>query len=136
MSYPGCVDPAGDPLPPKACHRAYSDIEVTQGNHSVSRSVSLGATAEPPLVILHFPIRSYSQFEMKIRRGGAAYARNAELPEEVGYTWRRLHRLLLDGQLREYYESQVSSPEKIRTGLAEGNLVEDQRLRRALNQLL
>ncbi|MEL7210464.1 MAG: hypothetical protein AAGK32_19905, partial [Actinomycetota bacterium] len=43
------------------------------------------------MLILHFPVRSGPRFENKIVLGGAAYARNTELPEEVGKIWRDLY---------------------------------------------
>ncbi len=40
------------------------------------------------LEIMHFPIRSQAQFENKIRNGGAAYARNTNLPQTIARGWR------------------------------------------------
>src|ERR1700678_2113443 len=56
----------GRRLPSKVSHRGFCDIEIEQGNHGVLRAgVSLPAAAGP-LRILHYPVRSYSQFENKI----------------------------------------------------------------------
>jgi len=122
------LDTLGDPLPPKVCHRAYPDVEVAQGNHSVMRGTGLRVGDEQRLLIFHFPIRNYRQFEHKIRIGGAAYERNRELPYEVGFTWRHLYRELLAGRLRSYYDSQMLGDAQIRRGLAEGRLLIDRRL--------
>ena len=49
--------------------------------------------------ILHFPMRTYAQFQNKIVKGGRAYARNRGLPEQTGRTWRRLYETWEEGRL-------------------------------------
>jgi hypothetical protein len=123
------LNPVGDaPLPPKWCHRATPDVVVEQGNHKVA-GMPVRRSPTRPVEILHFPMRSYSQFENKIRLGGNAYARNTELPVDVGRTWRALFDLFLNGELRERYEQDVLRPERLRDGLVRGELMEDTRLR-------
>jgi hypothetical protein len=74
-------------------------------------------------------MRSYSQFENKIAKGGAAYARNRELPENVGRTWRQLYEVWQRGELPAHYaENVVSDP-------SGENLVNDTRLRDYLREL-
>jgi glycosyltransferase involved in cell wall biosynthesis len=123
------LNPVGKPLPPKLAHRAHPEIEVVQGNHRV-RGVDLGERLDDGTVeILHFPMRSYAQFENKIVKGGQAYARNRELPENVGRTWRRLYEVWQRGELpRHYAESVVSDPDR-------EDLVTDTRLRDYLREL-
>jgi glycosyltransferase involved in cell wall biosynthesis len=117
------LNPVGKPLPPKLAHRAHPEITVVQGNHRV-RGAELGERLDDgSLEILHFPMRSYGQFENKIVKGGRAYARNRELPENVGRTWRRLYEVWQRGELpRQYAESVVSDPSR-------QDLVTDTRLR-------
>ena len=83
----------GNPLPPKACHRGFSDIVVSDGNHTAHRSVGpVTCVAVPNLCeILHFPLRTYEQFERKIVLGAQALKRNAGLDKDIGSTWRRLY---------------------------------------------
>jgi hypothetical protein len=123
------LNPVGKPLPPKLAHRAHPEIEVVQGNHRV-RGPELGERVDDgTLEILHFPMRSYAQFENKIVKGGQAYARNKELPENVGRTWRRLYEVYERGELPQHYaESVVSDPRR-------EDLVEDTRLRDYLREL-
>jgi glycosyltransferase involved in cell wall biosynthesis len=123
------LNPVGKPLPPKLAHRAHPEIEVVQGNHRV-RGADLGERLDDgTLVILHFPMRSYAQFENKIVKGGQAYARNRELPENVGRTWRRLYEVWQRGELPQHYaESVVSDPDR-------EDLVTDTRLRDYLREL-
>jgi hypothetical protein len=124
------LNAVGRTLPPKVCHRAHPDIEVDQGNHCVRLGGKVISVAPAPISILHFPLRSYEQFENKISKGGAAYARNAYLPIEVGSTWRYLYDLWRRGELRAYYDRSIPSADEIREGLESGRYVRDDRLKR------
>jgi hypothetical protein len=117
------LNPVGKPLPPKLAHRAHPDIVVVQGNHRV-KGPDLGSQLDDGSIeILHFPMRSYAQFENKIVKGGRAYARNKELPEKTGRTWRRLYETWEQGELPAHYESNL-----VAEG-GRGDLIEDTRLR-------
>jgi glycosyltransferase involved in cell wall biosynthesis len=123
------LNPLGKPLPPKVAHRAHPEITVVQGNHRVE-DVDLGNKVDDGSIeILHYPMRTYAQFENKIVKGGRAYARNRELPHRTGRTWRRLYEVWEQGGLRDHYAEQVAG---------EGDredLIEDTRLRDYLREL-
>ena len=117
------LNPVGKPLPPKLAHRAHPEIVVVQGNHRIKGPDVGSELDDGSIEILHFPMRSYAQFENKIVKGGRAYARNKELPEKTGRTWRRLYETWEQGGLPAHYQENV---------VAEGSrddLVEDTRLR-------
>ncbi len=120
----------GGPIPPKVCHRASPDASVGQGNHAVTgvsgRTLGLGSTA--PLFILHYPMRSYEQFERKIVLGGAAYERNTIEPWETGSGWRTRFEDYKSGRLPEWWARQVPDRGAIEAGLGDGTLVTDRRL--------
>jgi len=118
----------GQPLLGKTCHRAFTDIEVEQGNHIVRRHGRPLAAAPGSITILHFPMRSYHQFANKIVNGGSAYKRNANLPSEVGKTWRYLYELWERGELEAYYQAQTVNDAAVEEGLRQGRLVTDVRL--------
>jgi Glycosyl transferase family 2 len=123
------LNPLGKPLPPKLAHRADPEIEVAQGNHKVEGARLGERLDDGSIEILHFPMRTYGQFENKIVKGGRAYGRNRELPQRTGRTWRRLYEAWEEGSLREHYDDNV---------VAEGaraDLVEDTRLRDFLRGL-
>ena len=122
----------GHPLPPKVCHRAFSDIEIDQGNHCVRRSTAEVNTTSAPITILHFPIRSYRQLANKIALGGAAYARNASLPKDIGATWRHLYEISQKGELGAYFDSVAHDDADIERGVGEERFVYDDRLKLAL----
>jgi len=123
------LNPVGKPLPPKLAHRGHPEVTVVQGNHRL-RGPELGDRLDDGTVeILHFPMRSYAQFENKIVKGGQAYARNRELPEKVGRTWRHLYEVWEQGGLPAHYEESVVSDS------SRDDLVEDTRLRDYLREL-
>jgi hypothetical protein len=123
------VNALGQSLPGKLCHRAFSDIEIEQGNHAVRRRGREIATASPPIIIFHFPVRSYRQFANKIALGGAAYARNSTLPSDVGGTWRYLYDIWQKGQLEAYYRDMILDDQEIENELINGRLIRDARLK-------
>jgi len=125
----------GQPLPPKVCHRGYADIDVEQGNHAVARGGMSMSAALGPLMILHYPVRSYRQFENKIVKGGAAYARNTELPIQVGATWRNLYKTWQQGGLRARYREMVPSSAKVQQRAAAGELLYDDTVARTLRSI-
>ncbi|MEZ5332865.1 MAG: glycosyltransferase family 2 protein [Thermoanaerobaculia bacterium] len=125
----------GRRLAPKVCHRGRADIELTQGNHAVSRPRLAVLDGPAPLEILHFPLRTFAQFERKIVQGAEAYERNLEVGPEVGDAWRHLYRLHRDGTLRDYYDRKALSGARIEAGLRSGVLVRDRRLHRFMASL-
>jgi Glycosyl transferase family 2 len=123
----------GEPLPAKVVHRAFADIEVAQGNHKVSRAgVELRVCPTDVITISHFPIRDFVSFERKIINGGAAYARNTELDLSSGHAWRWLYELWRQGGLKAWYDRQLLEPDQIAERLANGTLVRDESVLRAV----
>ncbi|HEU0146997.1 MAG TPA: glycosyltransferase family 2 protein [Bradyrhizobium sp.] len=123
----------GEPLPAKIAHRAFADITIEQGNHEVTRDGNRLPWAEGALRIFHYPLRFYQQFENKIAKGGAAYARNTELPSSCGHAWRALYGLWQTGELPSYFRRQVPSSEELQEQLQNGTLVIDQSAADVLN---
>jgi glycosyltransferase involved in cell wall biosynthesis len=123
------LNPLGKPLPPKLAHRADPEISVAQGNHKVEGARLGERLDDGSIEILHFPMRTYAQFENKIIKGGRAYARNRELPERTGRTWRRLYETWEQGRLRDHYAENVVGE------APRADLLEDTRLRDFLRGL-
>lgn len=96
---------ANDGINPKVCHRPALNPTVAEGNHRVS-GVD-GAVLERPngLTILHFPYRSYEQYEKKIVNGARALLNNPDIPENIGSHWRVAYQQFLDGNLPSVYNS-------------------------------
>lgn len=127
----------GRPLPRKACHRAYRDIRVADGNHHVRRPRhAVVEESDHPLQILHFPIRSLAQLERKVRQGAEALQANTRVSRATGRHWHDLYRdYLLTGRLEEYYNERAFAPDELAAGIASGRFVEDTRIRDALRRL-
>ena len=118
----------GAMLPPKVCHRADPGVVVEQGNHELRESTLIAAPGLHPIVIFHVPLRSWPQLENKVAKGGAAYARNRELPVSVGDVWRKLDDLRAQGRLRDWYDARVPDAEARRRGIDEGRFIIERRL--------
>jgi hypothetical protein len=134
------INPLGAPLPPKVAHRGHPSIIVEQGNHSVS-GIGDVQIADGLMEILHYPIRTQRQLENKIAKGGAAYAKNRDLPESIGITWRKLFdQMKSDGHLGRYFEGNYFDQARLADSLAIGDIIVDKRLsdfflrRRSSNQ--
>jgi glycosyltransferase involved in cell wall biosynthesis len=126
----------GELTVPKTCHRAYSDVRVAEGNHHIKRrGMLVPAVRDHPLQILHFPLRSATQLERKIRQGVEALRANPTLSAGIGAHWRRLHDDYPLGRLGDYYNECVPSTERISAGLADGSFVEDLRVQDTLRQV-
>jgi len=128
----------GSPLPPKVCHRALSQISVDDGNHAVRHAGSIiSAHSFNNIEILHFPVRSYQQFERKIRQGAEALQRNQRTANtSIGSTWRQLyHDHLLNGTLGSYYQTLRPTDPALDGLLLNGDLISDLRLQKALRRL-
>ena len=114
----------------KTAHRAVADVSVGGGNHDASGRGLLPLYGWYPIDVLHFPIRSFEQCAHKYvqhyewRQGQQLDAFMASAYEA--------HR---QGRMREFFEAEVVDDENLATGLREGTLAIDTRLRDALRSL-
>ncbi|HLY47836.1 MAG TPA: glycosyltransferase family 2 protein [Solirubrobacteraceae bacterium] len=126
------LTPSGTVLEPKAAHRGGADVVITPGNHD-----ALGTLEAAPLLpfieVLHFPARSYEQFERKIRHLGHGYELLTDRDPAVGRDQLKLLELLRAGELRPYFDRWVVPEAELIRGAAEGLYVKDERLRRFLS---
>jgi hypothetical protein len=123
------TNPIGKPLPPKVAHRGDPDVTVGQGNHKVE-GIEGSHLESDAVEVLHYPWRSYEQFEQKVITLGEAYARNTELPEGTGRARRWLYDEYKAGRLPERYAERRVDEEQAPSGF-----VEDTRLRDYLRGL-
>ncbi len=120
----------GHPLPAKVCHRGFTDIDVSSGNHSAQRGETPLRMIDGSLQIdiLHFPVRTYAQLERKIMLGATALSRNQRLDPGTGVTWRWLLEEYNQGRLYDFYQRQALDQAAVNLGLESGTLVRDDRL--------
>ena len=110
-------------------HRAAPDVVVGFGNATVSGD-SLGAELPSSQIeVLHFPIRSFEQYEQKFRtkhRTGGTRQRGDSM---------RAVAAVASGRLHDMYDEMSLDHAGRQRGLEEGSLVLDTRLRDALSAL-
>lgn len=112
-------------LPPKVLIRARGLVSIDQGNHDARFDFTPWRAASTTF-IRHYPVRSADQFRRKILQGGAAYARNADLPSGMGWHWRRWYRMLQQGQDREVFAEMLPDSGMLAQGLKTGRIVQEQ----------
>ena len=127
----------GTALAPKACHRAYPDVRVAQGNHFVKRRDSrLTDTSDHTMRIIHYPLRSLGHLQRRVRQGAIAQVPGSRMNAISADRWRKLYgNYLQPGQLESYYSERAPSPEQIEAGIASGTLICETRIRDALRLL-
>jgi hypothetical protein len=107
------------PIMPKTIVRASSFVEYGAGAHTAtSSSGRTGERAE--LRMLHYPFRSYEEFEKKVENITVWMAANTHLPPDWGWHWCRYIRLRDAGQLKQEFNGQFVSPERARQLIEEG----------------
>lgn len=137
-------DRLGDPLeqpyflhtlPTKVLLRTDRLITVAQGNHSAEYQGSV-TRERASIKIFHFPARSAQQFESKIMQGGEAYAKNKELPHEMGWHWRRWYKMIRSAGLKVALADALPSRSSLLAGLADGTIVTDRTISAEIEQLM
>jgi Glycosyl transferase family 2 len=98
----------GGELEPKVARRPGVGTGVMHGNHDVEEPLLDLAPDIGALHILHFPMRTYEQFERKVIKSGTAHEETDE-PEGVGVDQRKLLEMQRAGELRAFYESRFVS---------------------------
>jgi len=118
------LKPSGKGVLTKVAHRGVADVEVSRGGHRVTGTGLTPLLGWEPILGLHFPLRSYSQFEAKVVRDG----RTADAG--VRSLRRELYEHHSAGRLLDLYERRVVDDAEARSGVEEGRLVIDERLKR------
>ena len=116
----------------KTVHRASVDVQVGGGNHDVSGSGLKPLHGWYPIDVLHFPIRSFEQFERKFLRWWQITAVDGEASNPY---YNEVRDARGEGRIAELYEPFVVDDAELARGLADGTLVEDTRLRDAFRAL-
>ncbi len=113
---------------PDAVHVGDASVEVTQGNHAVNLAGNGDDHPQPALEVLHFPWRSWEQFERKVRDAGRAYDNNPLLLPSPNHHGMREYRRWKAGTLFAFYVLRHPSEDELREGEASGDLVSDTRI--------
>jgi hypothetical protein len=118
----------GTALEPKVAQRPEAAAVVLPGNHALASPVLDAAPDIGAVEVFHFPMRSFEQFERKVVKVGVGYECLPDRRPDIGIDQLQLLEVHRRGELDGYYEAAHLDPERIRRGLAVGDLVEDRRL--------
>jgi Glycosyl transferase family 2 len=118
----------GTGLPPKVAQRPAASTVVLPGNHALVTPVLEPAPDIGAVEVLHFPMRSFGQFERKVIKIGVGYECLPDRTDDTGIDQLQLLALQRQGELGGYYAAKHLDRERIDRGLAAGDLVEDRRL--------
>lgn len=122
------------PISPKVIVNPNGFIKISGGNHRAKHiGKALTARREPNIEVLHFPIRSYEQFEANIQNRQKLLKQNARM----GDHYRRWVRLYEDGQLEKEFARLVTDEAELSVletlGVAKRDVSASQVIRSALN---
>lgn len=110
---------------PDTVHIGVPDIEIAQGNHFVSLEASGTEPAEALIEVLHFPWRSWNQFERKVRSAGMGYDNNPDLKPSPNHHGMQEYRRYKTGTLQAFYVLRHPTPEEFTAGLSDGTFVKE-----------
>jgi glycosyltransferase involved in cell wall biosynthesis len=111
-----------------APHIGTDDIVVAQGNHFVNLEKGDPVPAGAEIEVLHFPWRSWEQYERKVRNTGTSYENSPDLVPSPNHHGMRDYRRLISGVLRPLYIARHPSEDEIAEGLRDGRFVLDERV--------
>ncbi len=114
-------------IPGKVLVRAGGVLSIGDGDHvAVVAPGGHVGTPAPDAYLLHFPMRSYAEFEHKVAMYAQDFAANPQL--EIGYGWqaKRWIKVAAAGRLHEEYLEQFVSDDQLAALIEDGTLVRDE----------
>jgi glycosyltransferase involved in cell wall biosynthesis len=112
---------------PNAVHVGTDTVEVAQGNHSVNLEPDGELPPGSGIEVLHYPWRSWEQFERKVREAGRAYENNPDLQPSPNHHGMREYRRWKVGSLLAFYVLRHPTENEV-SGLSAGELKRDTRI--------
>jgi uncharacterized coiled-coil protein SlyX len=122
------LNPRGDHLEPKVAQRPAAAKSVAPGNHSLEEPVMEPAPSAGLVEVLHFPIRSFEQFERKVLNTGIGYELLRDRGPGIGIDQLELLNMQRQGKLHDYYKAQCADPSAPQQGGDARELLVDDRL--------
>ncbi len=113
---------------PNAVHVGSDSVEVTQGNHAVNLEPAGELPEGPGIEVLHYPWRSWEQFERKVRSAGQAYDANPDLLPSPNHHGMRDYRRWKLGSLLSSYVARHPAEDEVRQLTSAGELTPDTRI--------
>jgi len=88
--------------PPKIIHKQFFDFEIENGNHNLLSNPRIDPVYDNKILIHHYPIRSYKQFERKVKDGAESLIKLGL--NGVGQHWIDWYELYKNNKLESEYE--------------------------------
>jgi hypothetical protein len=132
VSYVYYLDPAQSDGAGHVCHRGDPNVVVFQGMHEVAANLQKLDTSL--ITALHFPVRSYEQFERKVRIAGEAYEKNKVLSPFAGRHIRAAYARWQEGELPSLYDLLLYTKSDVEAALEDGHLEVDYRVKNWLRK--
>jgi hypothetical protein len=117
----------------KVAHRADPQVTVARGNHALADSSFRTLPTWHPIEVLHFPLRSRSQWMRKVELQGDAFTKHIER-SGTGYHLKG-YDALQEGRIEDQHASLVVDDAALQQGLRDGTLALDTRVRDALRAI-
>jgi len=93
--------------PPKIIHRPINDSIVENGNHNLTCNYHLNQVNTENIWVHHFPVRSYKQFERKVRDGATSLLQLGQ--KGTGQHWIDWFEIYKKGMLESEYEKFIAN---------------------------
>lgn len=92
-------------------HRSFPNVIVSDGNHFVMNCPGKEIESDE-IIMKHYSIRSYEQFEKKVIKGGTALLKSPQGIDKSTH-WRYWYKLYNEGNLRFHYENNICIDDKL-----------------------
>lgn len=122
----------GHPVVNKLIHRGMPGLQIQRGSHSISANTVVTQMENEDIFTFHYPIRSYQQFESKVRNVGTGRARN-NLPTSRYNHW---YSALRNGELKDIFLGYQLDHEQIQKKLASKDITEEHKVADVLTGLM
>lgn len=119
-------------LPPKVAYRGRRNVSISVGNHKINgnRFKRILSKEISSIDILHFPFRSYEQYEKSVINKGTEWAKRQKHNMKG-----ELLKLYKEGKLMDYYNNKILNEKEIEAGLKSGRFIIDDRIKNKLNSI-
>lgn len=113
----------------KVLVRLEATISICDGDHQAECKDREVDVAGDGVYLLHYPVRTWAEFENKIDMAKVDMGANTDLPDAYGWQIRRWVRLSNSGELYEEYLAQFAGERDLDSHLADGSLCVDESVR-------
>lgn len=100
--------------------------DIKYGNHSAEHTMPSSECST--IIILHYPVRTYQQFERKVVNYGESLAQNTRFKANSSMHLRYWYQRYLEGRLKDDYNSITFDQIRLQAALKDGYVVEDTRV--------